>query len=311
MSFRPDSPIELPNGQLVCGAHGHVICGYCTVDYSFMEIEDDELGQDDEEESRQDDENEDNANNDRAFAGVLALRPNSAGGFTDMSIGNETRVGTGRVIPTKFSVPSGCDSPLALFRPDIAPEAIPPTIRFTNPSKRSEFLIFTDGACLNNGAANPRGGCAFVFHPRIADRRGYSSFQLEDKGPTGQSHKHTSNRAELRAVIAASRFRRWDGEGCRSLVFATDSEYVVEGATNWIQGWIRRGWKTSTGEPVKNKDLWQCLLGECERWADNGVKISFWRIPRELNKDADRWAKDAAAEGEHCAEFTDTAGVLV
>jgi ribonuclease HI len=55
MSFRPDSPIELPNGQLVCGAHGHVICSYCTVDYSFMEIEDDELEQDDEEESRQDD----------------------------------------------------------------------------------------------------------------------------------------------------------------------------------------------------------------------------------------------------------------
>lgn len=311
MSFRPDSPIELPNGQLVCGAHGHVICGYCTVDYSFMEIEEDESLQDDleEDESSQDDSEENDTHDHRPIS--LEILRNSAGGFPGMYFGDKTRVGTGKVIPTKFPVPSGCDSPHALFRPDIATRAIPPTIRFINPSKPTEFLIFTDGACLNNGAANPRGGCAFVFRPREADRRGYSSFRLEDKGPTGQSHKHTSNRAELRAVIGASRYRRWDGEGCRSLVFATDSEYVVEGATNWIHGWIRRGWKTSTGEPVKNKDLWQCLLGECERWADNGVMISFWRIPRELNKDADRWAKDAAAEGEPHATFLHINGVLV
>jgi ribonuclease HI len=95
------------------------------------------------------------------------------------------------------------------------------------------------------------------------------------------------------------------------LVFATDSEYVVEGATKWVRGWMRKGWKTSTGEPVKNKDLWQCLLGECERWADNGVKISFWRIPRELNKEADRRAKAAAAEKEQCAVFEDIKGFMV
>jgi hypothetical protein len=34
--WRPDSPVELPNGRLVCKAHGLVICGICTVDYSFM-----------------------------------------------------------------------------------------------------------------------------------------------------------------------------------------------------------------------------------------------------------------------------------
>ncbi|KAF4251697.1 hypothetical protein CNMCM8980_005566 [Aspergillus fumigatiaffinis] len=288
MAFRIDNPIELPNGQLVCGAHRLVICGYCTVDYSFIEIEENESGQDD---------SEDNINDSRPFSPEAI--PISAGGFLDM---NETRVGTGKDIPTKFPVPSGCDSPHALFRPKS---------RFINPNRPTEFLIFTDGACLNNGAGQPRGGCAFVFKPSTANRPGHVSFQLEDKGPTGQSHKHTSNRAELRAVIGASRFRSWDGEGCRSLVFATDSEYVVEGATKWVRGWMRKGWKTSTGEPVKNKDLWQCLLGECERWADNGVKISFWRIPRELNKEADRRAKAAAAEKEQCAVFEDIKGFMV
>jgi hypothetical protein len=36
-SWRPDSPVELPNGRLVCKRHGLVRCGICTVDYSFMD----------------------------------------------------------------------------------------------------------------------------------------------------------------------------------------------------------------------------------------------------------------------------------
>lgn len=44
MPFRPDNPVKLPNGCLVCGPHGLFVCGICTVDYSFMEeiLEDNE-----------------------------------------------------------------------------------------------------------------------------------------------------------------------------------------------------------------------------------------------------------------------------
>lgn len=44
----------------------------------------------------------------------------------------------------------------------------------------------------------------------------------------------------------------------------TDSQYCVKGMTEWITGWKRRGWKSSTGEPVKNKELWVALDSLCK-----------------------------------------------
>ncbi|KAM4056468.1 RNase H domain-containing protein [Hirsutella rhossiliensis] len=109
-------------------------------------------------------------------------------------------------------------------------------------------------------------------------------------------------RVELRAILGALRFRHWRGEGFMTLVFATDAEYVAEGASTWARGWVRNGWRTSTGAEVKNKDLWEMLLGEVERWDSSGLKIQFWRIPRTLNLMADHAAKQAAAteEGPDC-----------
>ena len=99
-------------------------------------------------------------------------------------------------------------------------------------------------------------------------------------------------------MIGALKFRHWKGEGFSTLVIATDSEYVVEGATNWIRGWIRRGWTTRAGVPVKNRDLWDTLFDEAERWSKEGLKIRFWRIPREMNTVADHFAKVAATDAE-------------
>jgi ribonuclease HI len=42
-------------------------------------------------------------------------------------------------------------------------------------------------------------------------------------------------------------------------VLYTDSKYVLEGITSWINGWKRNGWKNSAKQPVKNADLWQAL----------------------------------------------------
>jgi ribonuclease HI len=44
------------------------------------------------------------------------------------------------------------------------------------------------------------------------------------------------------------------------VVLTTDSEYVRQGITQWINGWQRNGWKTAAKKPVKNQDLWQQLL---------------------------------------------------
>lgn len=79
-------------------------------------------------------------------------------------------------------------------------------------------------------------------------------------------------------------------------MIATDSSYVVDGATKWTKTWVKNGWQTNDKADVKNKDLWEMLLGEVERAKDDGLTIHLWHIPREWNTVADAAAKEAAAE---------------
>jgi ribonuclease HI len=51
---------------------------------------------------------------------------------------------------------------------------------------------------------------------------------------------------------------------CR-VVIHTDSEYLKNGVTRWHTGWVRKNWRNSTGEPVKNAELWQRLLAVTSR----------------------------------------------
>ncbi|KXX78110.1 Ribonuclease H [Madurella mycetomatis] len=136
-----------------------------------------------------------------------------------------------------------------------------------------------------------------------------ASGRLEKKGPFGDDSIQTSNRAELRAVIAALRFRFWPGEGFHTLVVATDSEYVVEGSTNWAKTWVENGWTKRGGAGVKNKDLWEALLGEIERYKDEGMAVEFWRIPRVWNTVADIAAKEAAAEVDVPNQWAEVMGI--
>jgi ribonuclease HI len=224
----------------------------------------------------------------------------------------QPRVGTGRVTPKKFVPPNPRDMPQVLFplsgHRGFTSSPVP---RFVRDNDLRQFLIYTDGACSNNGGLNPKGGCSFIYRTtkQQSSPEDYVRFPLESVGPTGERHTHTSNRAELRAVIAALRFRSWDKEEFDRLVIATDSDYVVKGITNWVKAWRRKGWKTRSGTPVKNKDLWQCLLGEIERADENGLRVKFWWIPREWNIEADHHAKAAVDEAPP-HEFTDTIGVF-
>ncbi|KAM5344080.1 hypothetical protein ACJ41O_012617 [Fusarium nematophilum] len=254
-------PVELPSGRLVCRPHGQVVCGYCCVDYSFMDevLEEESM-------EREDD-------------GPCAERhldeASLSGSEPDIGPTRAFTRGTGRVIPTRFIPPSAASTPGELFPIGLGIQAIPPVTRFIRRDNQEQFLIYADGACLGNGQANPKAGWAFVFKPETTEPAGIVSGRLEKQGPFGDEHAQTSNRAELRAILGALRFRHWPGEGCTTLVFATDSEYVVKGATEWTRGWVRNGWRTRTGAEVKNKDLWEMLLGEAERWDSYSLKIQL------------------------------------
>ncbi|KAH6962030.1 hypothetical protein BKA56DRAFT_647580 [Ilyonectria sp. MPI-CAGE-AT-0026] len=230
------------------------------------------------------------------------------GKAADAGVGNPLsealRKGTGKVFPSRFEPPLPTSHPAELFPP--TPMVRSQTIRFISRNDRNKVLVYTDGACSNNGQLEPRAGWAVVCAPPGNDDecyRGGVSGRLEDKGPFGDDSVATSNRAELRAAIGALRLRDWQNEGYDSIVIATDSSYVVDGATGWAKGWVRNGWKTRNRDNVKNRDLWEVLLGEVERWKDQGMTVDLWKIPRELNGDADAAAKRAAQDGAAKAEY--------
>jgi len=182
--------------------------------------------------------------------------------------------------------------------------------RYTLPNDRTKVLIRTDGACLNNGQPNPRAGWAFWHGYNATNGNQLTvSDRLEKEPPFGDDGLQTSSRAELRAVIAALRFRFWPGEGFRTFVVATDSEYVVEGSTAWARRWTRNSWRTSVGAPVMNRDLWEALLGEVERYKNHGMAIEFWRIPRDRNTEADAAAKEAAGKAIAPDQWADVMGI--
>lgn len=103
--------------------------------------------------------------------------------------------------------------------------------------------LHTDGACSGNPGP---GGWAYILkHPSSGKSREQSGAELDT----------TNNRMELRAVI----------EGLQALSkpsfvdLYSDSQYVLNGLKDWIQGWKRNGWRTKDRKPVKNQELWQML----------------------------------------------------
>lgn len=176
-------------------------------------------------------------------------------------------------------------------------------IRRTDP--KNEILVYTDGCCLDQhisgDATTSKAGCAVILRPEPQPAnpqydRGLA-FRLETHGPTGQAHPQTSNRAELRAAIAAVECCEWVGEGWIRVTVASDSAYVVGGITEHVATWSQREWRNFSDKPVANKDLWERLLSDVDKHAWQGVEIRFWLIGRDLNKVADAEAKAVARDG--------------
>jgi ribonuclease HI len=102
-------------------------------------------------------------------------------------------------------------------------------------------VIYTDGACAGN--PGPGGwGAILIWN----DHR---------KEISGGEASTTNNRMELMAAISALEALK-DGS---KVELHTDSEYVQKGISTWIHGWKRKNWRTATGAPVKNAELWKRL----------------------------------------------------
>ena len=109
-------------------------------------------------------------------------------------------------------------------------------------SAESAVEIWTDGGCKPNPGP---GGWAAILRYKGTERE-----------LTGGELATTNNRMELTAAAASLETLK---RPCR-VILNTDSEYVRNGITKWSTGWVRKGWKNASGDPVKNMDLWRRLL---------------------------------------------------
>ncbi len=135
--------------------------------------------------------------------------------------------------------------------------------------------IYTDGSCLTNPGD---GGWAAIIN-----------IDSEIKKISGNEKNTTNNRMELMAPINALKYINSKDP----IEIFTDSKYVKNGITEWINTWVLNNWKTSNKEDVKNKDLWIELykLNQSLNVKWNWVKA---HAGDTLNEEVDILAKEAA-----------------
>ena len=135
--------------------------------------------------------------------------------------------------------------------------------------------IYTDGSCLSNPG---NGGWAAIIN-----------INGEIKKISGKEKNTTNNRMELIAPINALK----NMSPTDPIEIFTDSKYVKNGITEWINTWVLNNWKTSKKEDVKNKDLWV----ELYKLNDSlNIKWSWVKAHAgdTLNEEVDMLAKEAA-----------------
>lgn len=137
--------------------------------------------------------------------------------------------------------------------------------------------IWTDGACKGNPGP---GGWGAVLRYRGHERH-----------LKGAEEHTTNNRMELMAAIRALEALK---RPCR-VELTTDSQYLRQGITGWLENWRRRGWRTAQGSAVKNRDLWE-RLDEAVRRHDVHWHWVRGHTGHPENELADRLANEAIEE---------------
>ena len=116
--------------------------------------------------------------------------------------------------------------------------------------------LYTDGACSGNPGAGGYG--AILIYNGV------------EKEISGGELSTTNNRMEIYAVIAGLECLK---EKCRVNIYS-DSAYTVNAFTqNWLEGWIRNGWRKADGKEVANSDLWQRLYDLTELHEVRFIKV--------------------------------------
>lgn len=122
------------------------------------------------------------------------------------------------------------------------------------------YKVYSDGGSVNNGKKNP-------------DKDSYGAYGMivlkNDKEIYRDSYIEkdwTNNIAEISGAINGLEFVKgnMDPKKLNIVVLISDSQYVINGMTEWRRGWEQRGWKNNAGKPVANMTYWKRLISLCD-----------------------------------------------
>ena len=144
--------------------------------------------------------------------------------------------------------------------------------------------IYTDGACKNNGSRAATGGIGVYWGEH--DARNISARVIADP-VTNNGCELLAIAVALAAVVAAEKVARPAAE----YVLFSDSKYAIACVTTWYAGFVARGWMSTAGKPVKNKDVICSIRGHCDTL---GSRLTFMHVKAHAgitgNEGADKLA---------------------
>lgn len=149
---------------------------------------------------------------------------------------------------------------------------------YAQPTPRpARIVVATDGSSLGN----PGPG-------------GWGWYADDNNWKAGAVDGATNNQMELRAILEALRSLPNDVD----LEILADSAYSINAVTVWLDGWRRRGWKNSKGDPVANRELIEAIDHEITIRRRRGVNVTFTHVKghagHHLNEAVDTRAREAA-----------------
>lgn len=120
--------------------------------------------------------------------------------------------------------------------------------------KEKIIVVHTDGACNKNPGPGGWGAHIKMTDGEVITCSGHAEMTTNQRMEMQAVISAVDRLEEMRALKSAIR-----GDNTISVNIVTTSKYVIDGITDWIKGWKRKGWKTSTKKDVANKDLWMTL----------------------------------------------------
>ncbi|KAH7684543.1 RNH-1.0 protein, partial [Aphelenchoides avenae] len=152
----------------------------------------------------------------------------------------------------------------------------PPPPASDNPSAP---VVYTDGACSKNGKSGAKAGYGVFWGDGHPDNVG-----------AAVNGTATNNRGEFLGAIVA--IRQAVNRGFKRLTLCTDSQLLINSATQWMPAWKRRGWKKGDGSPVLNVDLVQALDVLMSK-----IQVTWKYVPGHANIHGNEMADKLAREG--------------